>query len=173
MSEGMKKSDTGLLFTSLSINFGALFYFIFALIFKFKASFVKISFLEIFLIGHLILTVITYFLSLRKDFKNISESTLSRTKTVILILVCVQLLSAMFPALSIIGMYPVPMGFFQSLFLFFTGISFGAIVMASLIVIWRSGCYISVFNFILILFAIIILFISSYLALSIFEKLLP
>ena len=62
-----------------------------------------------------------------------------RVRRTVFILVSALILSALFPASAVVGLYPVRMAVFHLLILFYAGISLGAVSLSGALFLWRNG----------------------------------
>jgi len=163
-------TSIAIIFVFLSLIIGAVIFYLFGQIFDFKHQFTSRSFIEIFITFQLVLSVIIYFVSLRKDLMETRDKSFKRTLTAILILVLAQILSSIFPSSATIGLYPVQMAIFHSLILFFTGQCFSSVTLAVYISILLCGYTLPAIKTFLLFAGIIIMLAISYYSLAIFDS---
>jgi len=113
-----------------------------------------------------------YLISFRDNFKDKTQKSTARTRDTVLVLVAALILSAVFPATALIGIYPVTMAMFHLLILFYAGISLSALSLAGILTLWRNGAVISALNKCVFTISILISLAISYMTLYLF-RLLP
>lgn len=162
----------GLYFVMVSVLLAIAFYFCFALFFRSEHPFFNISLFPVFLAAQVILTLMIYLISFRDNFKEETQKSTARTRATVSVLVAALILSALFPAAALIGIYPVTMAMFHLLILFYAGISLGALSLSWILTLWRYGAAISPLNKYVFTFTVVISLAISYMTLYLF-RLLP
>lgn len=120
----------------VSTLFATFFYLCLGALFGYGHPFFSLLLFPIFLAGNTVLGVTVFALSFRdKGEKNIIAGTVKP----ILILVSALILSAVFPATALVGLYPVSMAMFHLLILFYAGLSLGAVSISGAVFLWRTG----------------------------------
>lgn len=161
----------GLYFVLISTLAAALFYVFFGTVFEYRQPFFVISLFPLFLGAHVILSVVVYTFSLRSDTKKLRAGMAGRARRTVFILVSALILSALFPASAVVGLYPVQMAMFHLLILFYAGISLGALSLAGALLLLRNGIHLSLLNKYVFTFAVIISLGISYMTVQMFTLL--
>lgn len=158
----------GLYFILISTLTASLFYMFFGALFKYEHPFFNPTLFPVFLGSQIILSLIVYTVSLRGGSRKMRESMPFRVRKTIFILVSALILSAVFPASAMVGLYPVQMAMFHLLILFYAGISLGAVSLSGVVFLWRNGNYLSLLNKYVFTFAVLISLGISYMTLFMF-----
>ena len=162
----------GLYFILVSVFLAAVFYVLFGAFFRYEHPFFNYPVFVIFIASYIVLTVFVYLLSFKENFKDETRLSTGRTRATVLIMVAALLLSAAFPAASLLGLYPVTMAMFHLLILFYAGIAVAALSLSGVITLLRNGAIFSASNKIIFSASIILSLAVSYMSLYIF-KMLP
>lgn len=162
----------GLYFILVSVLLAAAFYIVFGVIFKYGHPFFNYSIFPVFIAAYIVLTVIVYLISFKDNFKDETQKSTRRTRATVLIMVAALMLSAVFPATALVGVYPVTMAMFHLLILFFAGISVAALSLSGMITLIRNGAVISALNKGVFTFSVLISLGISCMTLYLF-RLLP
>lgn len=158
----------GLYFVLLSALAATVFYVFFGTILEYRQPFFIVTLFPFFLGSHVVFSVVVYILSLRGNTKKLREAMVAKARRTVLILVSALILSAMFPASAVVGLYPVHMAMFHLLILFYAGISLGAISISGAFFLLRNGIYLSLFNKYVFTFAVIVSLGISYMTVRVF-----
>jgi archaellum biogenesis protein FlaJ (TadC family) len=161
-----------LYFILVSVLLAAAFYFVFGAIFKYRHPFFNYSIFTLFLATFILLTIIIYLLSFKDNFRDETQKSTRRTRATVLIMVAALMLSAVFPATALVGVYPVTMAMFHLLILFFAGISVAALSLSGVITLWRNGAVFSALSKGVFTFSVLISLGISCMTLYLF-RLLP
>lgn len=161
----------GFYFVLISTLAASLFYVFFGTVFEYRHPFFVISLFPLFLGAHVVLSVVVYALSLRSDTKKLRAGMAGRARRTVFILVSALILSALFPASAVVGLYPVQMAMFHLLILFYAGISLGALSLAGALYLLRNGIHLSLLNKYVFTFAVIISLGISYMTVRMFTLL--
>lgn len=140
----------------LSTLAASLFYVFFGTAFDYEHPFFILQLFPAFLGAHVILSIVVYAVSLRGESRKMRAGVASRVRRTVFILVSALILSALFPASALLGLYPVQMAVFHLLILFYAGISLGAVSVSSALFLSRSGIYLSLLNKYVFTFAVLI-----------------
>jgi len=161
----------GFYFVLLSTLAATLFYVFFGTIFDYRPPFFIISLFPLFLGAHVMLSVVVYTFPLRGDTKKLREGMAGRARRTVFILVSALVLSALFPASAVVGLYPVEMAMFHLLILFYAGISLGALSLSGAVFLLRDGIRLSLLNKYVFTFAVIVSLGISYMTVRMFTLL--
>ncbi len=162
----------GLYFILVSLFLASAFYFVFGVIFKYGHPFFNFSIFPVFLASYIVLTVIVYLISFKDNFKTETQKSTGRTRATVLVMVAALVLSALFPATALFGLYPVTMAMFHLLILFYAGIAVAALSLSGVITLWRNGAVFSALNKSVFTFSVLVSLGISYMTLYLF-RLLP
>jgi len=168
---GKQTKFAGLYFLLLSVIVATAFYYSLDLVFHGETPFFSITLFPIFIIVHILLTIIIYGISFKNHLLVSDPLSLLRIRTTIFILVCALIVSVIFPATGIFGLYPVSMAIIHLLILFYAGISFGAVILTGLFFLWRNGTVLIGPNKYIFIIGIILSIGISYATLYIFGQL--
>jgi len=146
----------GIYFVLISTLSASLFYVFFGTALGYERPFFILSLFPVFLGAHVILSVVVYAVSLRGESRKRRAGMAVRVRRTVFILVSALILSALFPASAVVGLYPVPMAAFHLLILFYAGISLGAVSLTGGLFLWRDGIYLSLLNKYVFTFAVLI-----------------
>lgn len=160
-----------LYFILISLLTASLFYIFFGSLFSYDHPFFNLMLFPVFIVSQVILSLIVYIVSLRGRSGKLRENSPVRAIKTVFILVSALILSAIFPASSMIGLYPVHMAMFHLLMLFYAGISLGAVSASVVIFLCRNGNYVSLLNKYLFTFAVLLSLGISYMTLFMFVRL--
>jgi hypothetical protein len=158
----------GLYFILISTLAASLFYVFFGIALGYEPPFFMLRLLPVFLGAHVILSIAVYAVSLRGESRKMREGIASRVRRTILILVSALILSALFPASAVVGLYPVQMAVFHLLILFYAGISLGAVSLSGALYLSRDGINLSLLNKYVFTFAVLISLGISYMTVYVF-----
>ncbi len=158
----------GIYFVSISTLAAFLLYVFFGTALGYERPFFILPLLPVFLGAHVILGTVVYAVSLRGESRKMKAGMTSRLRRTVFILVSALMLSALFPASSILGVYPVQMAAFHLLLLFYAGISLGALSLAGTLFLLRSGISLSLLNKYVFTFAVLISLGISYMTVYMF-----
>ncbi len=158
----------GLYFVLISILSASLCYLFLGTALGYEHPFFILPLFPVFLGGQIILSAVVYAVSMRGESRKARAGMASRVRRTVLILVCALMLSALFPASSTAGLYPVRMAAFHLLILFYAGISLGGISLSGTLFLWRSGIPLSLLNKYVFTFAVLISLGISYIAVYMF-----
>ena len=162
----------GLYFILVSVLLAAAFYFVFGAIFKYRHPFFNYSIFSVFIVAYIVLTIIVYLISFKDNFKDETQKSTRRTRATVLIMVAALMLSAVFPATALVGVYPVTMAMFHLLILFYAGITVAALSLSGMITLLRNGAVFSALNKGVFTFSVLVSLAISYMTLYLF-RLLP
>ncbi len=158
----------GLYFVLISTLSASLFYVFFGTAFGYERPFFIPPLYPVFLGAHVVLSMAVYAVSMRGESRKARAGMASRVRRTVFILVCALMLSALFPASSTAGLYPVRMAAFHLLILFYAGMSLGAVSLSGTLFLWRSGIPLSLLNKYAFTFAVLISLGISYIAVYMF-----
>jgi hypothetical protein len=158
----VNRYNVGEFFIFLSLTIGIISYLFCAFIFKFRPS---PGFMMLILI-HLFITLITYWLSFRKDITNINENRFSRTLLTVGLFAVVPIVLVI---LVFIDPYQAQSAAFLYLIFSPIGISFSSIALAAFIsiIIWRKKTQAKLWQIDTVLILIASLFFFSFSLLAI------
>lgn len=146
----------GIYFVLISILSASLFYVFIGTALGYERPFFILSLFPVFLGAHVILSCVVYAVSFRGESRKMRAGMASRVRRTVFILVSALILSALFPASAVVGLYPVPMAAFHLLILFYAGISLGAVSLSGALFLWRNGIDLSLLNKYVFTFAVLI-----------------
>lgn len=155
----------------VSVLLAAAFYTVLGFFYGYKHPFFNYSLFLIFIGFFILLTIAVYLFSLKDNFKNETRSSTRRTRATVLIMVAALLVSAAFPAVSLLGLYPVTMAMFHLLILFYAGIAVAALGLSGVITLLRNGAALSAGNKFIFSSSVIISLLVSYMSLYVFMML--
>jgi hypothetical protein len=158
----------GIYFVLISTLSASLFYVFFGTALGYERPFFILPLFPVFLGAHIILSIMVYTVSLRGESRKMKAGMASRVRRTVFILVSALTLSALFPASSVAGLYPVQMAAFHLLILFYAGISLGAVSLTGGLFLWRNGIYLSLLNKYVFTFAVLISLGISYITVYMF-----
>jgi hypothetical protein len=158
----------GLYFIFVSTLAASLFYVFFGTAFRYEHPFFIISLFPVFLGAHVIFSTVVYAVSLRGESRKVKAGMTSRVRRTVFILVSALILSALFPASAMVGLYPVQMAVFHLLILFYAGISLGALSLTGALFLRRNGIYLSLLDKYIFTFAVLISLGISYMTVYVF-----
>ncbi len=158
----------GLYFMLISVLAASVVYVFFGTALKYEHPFFNLSLIPIFLCAHVLLSALVFAVSLRGDSRKRRAGMAGRLGRTVFILVPALILSALFPASAVVGLYPVPMAVFHLLILFYAGISVGALILSGAFFLWRNGNYLSLLNKYVFTFAVLISLGISYMTVYMF-----
>ena len=161
----------GLYFILVSVFLAAVFYVLFGAFFRYEHPFFNYSVFIVFIASYLVLTIVVYLLSFKENFKDETRLSTGRTRATVLIMTAALLLSAAFPAASLLGLYPVTMAMFHLLILFYAGLAVAALSLSGVITLLRNGALFSTGNKIIFSASVLISLAVSYMSLYIFRML--
>lgn len=161
----------GLYFVMVSVVLAAAFYAVFGIFYTYEHPFFNYSIFLIFIGSYIVLTVIVYLFSLKDNFKNETRLSTGRTRATVLIMVAALLVSATFPAVSLLGLYPVTMAMFHLLILFYAGIAVAALSLAGVITLLRNGALLSDGSKFIFSASVLVSLAVSYMSLYVFMML--
>lgn len=171
MSGSESSLGKGLYFVLLSVLFAAIFYSVFGFFYRYEHPFFNYSLFLIFIGFFIVLTVIVYLFSLKENFKNKTGLSAGRTRATVLIMVAALLVSAAFPAVSLLGLYPVTMAMFHLLILFYAGIAVAALSLSGIITLIRNGAVLTAGNKFIFSASVLVSLAVSYMCLYVFMML--
>jgi hypothetical protein len=158
----------GLYFILVSTLAASLLYVFFGTAFGYEHPFFILRLLPVFLGAHVILSIVVYAVSLHGDSRKMRAGMASRARNILLILVSALILSALFPASAVVGLYPVQMAVFHLLILFYAGMSLGAVSLSGALYLSRSGIHMSLLNKYVFTFAVLVSIGISYMTVYVF-----
>jgi hypothetical protein len=158
----------GLYFILVSTLAASLLYVFFGTAFGYEHPFFILRLLPVFLGAHVILSIVVYAVSLHGDSRKMRAGMASRARNILLILVSALILSALFPASAVVGLYPVQMAVFHLLILFYAGMSLGAVSLSGALYLSRSGIHLSLLNKYVFTFAVLVSIGISYMTVYVF-----
>ena len=158
----------GLYFILISTLIASVFYVLFGTALKYEHPFFNLSLFPVFLGAHIILSVVIFAVSLRGDSRKMRADMTGRIRRTVFILLSALILSAVFPASALLGLYPVQMAAFHLLILFYAGISLGALSLSGALFLWRNGNYLFLLNKYVFTFAVLISVGISYMTVYVF-----
>ncbi|MEQ9619439.1 MAG: hypothetical protein RIG61_09730 [Deltaproteobacteria bacterium] len=168
MASGNKEIYKGIYFVLLSTLLAGLFFLLFGLFYGYEHPFFNLTLFLVFLGANLILSAVVYTVSIRDDKNGRSMGITVRFRNTLLMLVAALLLSVLFPASAILGLYPLSMAMFHLLILFCASLSLSAVNLSAVVFLWRNGTVVKGFNRIVFAFALIISLGISYTTLYLF-----
>ena len=118
------------IFFNLTIILVFICYIILGLIFQFKHSFNSFRFFPLILITHIIIAFLFYAFSIKNFISAPSKLTFRLIRKTLVIFTMFLLISSVFPASSLLGIYPADMGIFHIILLFFISISYLSMTIA-------------------------------------------
>lgn len=161
----------GLYFILVSVLLAAAFYAVFGFFYRYEHPFFNYSLFLIFLGFFILLTIAVYLFSLKENFKDKTGLSAGRTRATVLIMVAALLVSAAFPAVSLLGLYPVTMAMFHLLILFYAGIAVAALSLSGVITLFRNGAKLTAGNKFVFSASVIVSLAVSYMCLYVFMML--
>lgn len=161
----------GLYFILVSVLLAAVFYAVFGFFYRYEHPFFNYSLFLIFIGFFILLTIAVYLFSLKENSKEQTGLSAGRTRATVLIMVAALLVSAAFPAVSLLGLYPVTMAMFHLLILFYAGIAVAALGLSGVITLFRSGAKLSAGNKFIFSSSVILSLLVSYMCLYVFMML--
>jgi hypothetical protein len=161
----------GFYYVLLSTLAATLFYVFFGTVFEYRQPFFIISLLPLFLGTHIILSVVVYLVSLRGDTNKLRAGMVLRARRTLFIFTSALILSSLFPASAVVGLYPVQMAMFHLLILFYAGLSLAALGLSDTLFLLRDGIHLTLFNKYVFTFAVIISLVISYMTVKMFTLL--
>lgn len=171
MLTGISRVLRGLYFLLLSTLFATVFYLCLGALFGYGHPFFLLPLFLIFLLGNAVLGLIVFAMSfLGRPEGEGKDGTTGIVRTM-LILVSALVLSAVFPASALIGLYPVSMAMFHLLILFYAGLSLGALSASGAVFLWRGGSSLTGIKRYALPFAVFVSLGISYITLFMFRLL--
>ncbi len=152
----------------ISTLFATVFYLCSGALFGYGHPFFSLSLFPIFLLGNIILGLIVFALSFRDNPEGEGGNISAGIVKTILIFLSALILSAVFPATSLVGLYPVSMAVFHLLILFYAGLSLGAVSVSGAIFLWRTGSSAAGLGRYVFPFAVLVSLGISYMTLHLF-----
>ncbi len=131
------------IFFNITIVIVFIYFLLFGLIFKFGHSFNSFRFFPLILVTHVIIAFLFYAFSIKNFVASPNKETFLSIKKTLIIFSLFLLISCIFPASALFGMYPADMGIFHIILLYFISISF---LSMSTIIFFMSIIGISKFN---------------------------
>ena len=171
MTKDGHKFYKGIYFVFVSVVIALILYIGFGTLSRYERPFFNLTLLPVFVASNVIFSIIVYAVSVRDMPEDKGEALAAGMRRPVIILVCALALSAVFPAISLIGLYPVYMAIFHLIILFYAGISLCAVIIADVIFLRRTG--ITLTGYIRYIFPVVV-FISlgiSYMTLHVFRLL--
>ena len=129
----------GFYFILVSFLLGLLFYSGFGLLSGYSHTFYDLRLILPFLVLNLAFSLIVYFVSFKSSFAGLTNRDASIAGKTVIIIVSALSLSALFPGLAILGVYPLTMAGPHMLILFFCSLSLSAVILGGMVILWRSG----------------------------------
>ena len=118
------------IFFNVTIVIVFICYLILGLVFQFKHSFNSFRFFPLILVTHIIIAFLFYSFSIKNFISTPNKSTFGLIRKTLVIFTMFLLISSIFPASAIFGIYPVDMGIFHIILLFFISISYMSMTIA-------------------------------------------
>ena len=143
----------------------------FGFFYRYEHPFFNYSLFLIFIVSYIVLAIIVYLFSLKDNFKDETRLSTGRTRATVMIMVAALLVSAAFPMVSLLGLYPVTMAMFHLLIIFYAGIAVAALSLAGVITLLRNGALVSAGNKFIFTVSVLLSLGVSYMSLYIFMML--
>jgi len=171
MTKGGSALYKGLYFVFIAVVLALIFYIGFGVLSGYEQPFFNLTLLPVFMASNVILSIIVYAVSVRDVPEDNGAALAAGMRRPVIILVCALALSAVFPAISLIGLYPVYMAVFHLIILFYAGISLCAVIIADVIFLRRAGTALTGYNRYIFPVAVLISLGISYMTLHVFRLL--